>query len=93
MPLLPNGKVGINGEQQRSYQPQNQDHLFRSRSPALPGFPRGPRGAVPKPECVRAGVAVAIGTQCGAEIEAAGCNLFSVHPTRRSLATVMVGGL
>jgi hypothetical protein len=30
---------------------------------------------------------------CVAEIDTAGCNWFSVGPTRRSLATVMVGGL
>jgi hypothetical protein len=33
--VLPIGKSGLNGEQQRSYQPQNQDHLFPTRSRAL----------------------------------------------------------
>jgi hypothetical protein len=33
--ILSIGKSGLNGEQQRSYQPRNQDHLFPTRSRAL----------------------------------------------------------
>jgi hypothetical protein len=40
LPLLPIGKVGLNGEQQRSYQPQNQDHLFTARFCFSPFPPR-----------------------------------------------------